>query len=154
MAAGVTGRLARLVALLEGRGAGVSRSGIEYQQMRKGSGFSRLLTTSGVVALVTAVVPRFFPNMAEVTAAVWGWVILWGILWCVLVVAGIVWYRWRGLWLLVGLPLVLYWPWVFWLLGRDAQQSGHPFYSLEVAHHPKSIRHSVTRRWLVPSQTP
>jgi hypothetical protein len=97
------------------------------QMMMRGVGFSGRLIASGVVALVTAVVPRFFPNVAEITAAVWLWVFIWGVVWCVLLVKGIVKYRWRGLWLLVGLPLVLYWPWIFWQLGREAEQSGHPF---------------------------
>lgn len=92
--------------------------------MRRGLGF--LLAVSCVVALITAVVPRFFPNEAEVTAAVWLWVFLWGVLWCVLLAKGIVRYHWRGLWLLVGLPLMLYWPWIFWQLGREAERSGHP----------------------------
>ena len=38
------------------------------------------------------------------------------IIWLVLQVVAVVRYRWRGLWLLIGLPIVLFWPIVFELL--------------------------------------
>ena len=40
-----------------------------------------------------------------------------------LVIAAISWHRWRGLWLLVSVPLLVYWPFAFWLLVRACAQN-------------------------------
>jgi len=51
------------------------------------------------------------------------WNLALGIMWCALVVATIFWHRWRGLWLLVCAPLLVYWPVAFWLMDRACAQN-------------------------------
>jgi len=82
--------------------------------------FQTLLVASVVVALGAAFIPRYLgPDVSLMLL----WNLALGVLWFALVIAAISWHRWRGLWLLVSVPLLVYWPFAFWLLVRACAQN-------------------------------
>jgi hypothetical protein len=82
--------------------------------------------SASVVIAVLVILPRFVPLIVSFNGDV-GAILLrnlaLGVLWCALLAAAISSYRWRGLWLLVTVPLLLYWPIGFWLLERACRQN-------------------------------
>jgi hypothetical protein len=77
--------------------------------------FRYVLTLSALVAFLAVIVPRYLgPDVGLMLRCNLALAVLWGII----LVVSIFWYRWRGLWLLLGLPLLVYWPVGFWLLAR------------------------------------
>ena len=90
--------------------------------MRAKARFSYLLAASALVAILVVILPRYLP-LGRDANAILTLNLVFGALWCVLTIAAIRWYRWRGLWLLVGIPFLLYWPTMFWLLSRACNQN-------------------------------
>jgi len=84
--------------------------------MAESGKFRILLCTSLLIAATIVVVPRFFVFMD--TPVLFLWTYFLGAIWLALALAGIWRFRARGLWLLVGLPFVAFWPVAFALLAR------------------------------------
>lgn len=80
-------------------------------------------TLSVGLALVSCFLPYLFPP------GVWDSIIrislCLALVWFGCLVAAIIRYRKRGLWFLVGLPFVLYWPFVLFMIGWGC---GHDFH--------------------------
>jgi len=96
------------------------KSGIKSRVVDTPIKFRTLLAASVAVALGAALIPRYLgPDVSLMLL----WNLALGIMWCALVVATIFWHRWRGLWLLVCAPLLVYWPVAFWLMDRACAQN-------------------------------
>jgi hypothetical protein len=96
------------------------KSGVKSTVMSTPVKFRTLLAASVAVALGAALTPRYLgPDVSLMLL----WNLALGILWCALVVATIFWHHWRGLWLLVCAPLLIYWPLAFWLAARACEQN-------------------------------
>jgi hypothetical protein len=79
-----------------------------------------LLIASLLVAACSFLSVYLFPN----DFGLWGSLLLAG-LWVVLLGVGLVRFRWKGLWLLLGAPVALYSPWVVWMIIRACHQNSN-----------------------------
>jgi hypothetical protein len=72
-----------------------------------------------LVALLAVIIPRDLgPDADLMLKCNLALAVIWGII----LLVGIFLYRWRALWLLLGAPLLVYWPVAFWLLERACEQ--------------------------------
>jgi hypothetical protein len=84
--------------------------------------FRYILASSVLVALLAVIGPRYLrPDVDLMLQCNLALVALWA----VILVVSIFWYRWRALWLLLGAPLLAYWPVGFWLLERACAQDSN-----------------------------
>ena len=82
--------------------------------------FRTLLEASVVAAFGSASMKLYFFQFVPHAVLMLLLSVVRAVLWCVFVVAAITWYRWRGLWLLVCLPLIVYQPLMtLWLLAYE-----------------------------------
>jgi hypothetical protein len=73
--------------------------------MNRPKALSSLFVASLLVAVACVAIPRLYPSGDSYLKIL-------TLLWALIVLLGIVFYRVRALWLLIGLPLVLY----FWIV--------------------------------------
>jgi hypothetical protein len=73
-------------------------------------------------ALAVATLGYFSEYSFKNDFALWGSVLL-AALWGTLLCGGVIRFRWQGLWLLLGAPLALYWPWAIWMMVRACQHN-------------------------------
>ena len=77
-------------------------------EMKRPIKFRHLLGASIVAALSGVFAPRYLAAPDVLLMLVWSFSL--AAIWFAFLVAAVFWYKWRGLWLLVGAPLVFYWP--------------------------------------------
>ena len=78
----------------------------------------RAFWTIFAMAMAVAVASPAVPEMVRSVDANWDMRVSYSLaaIWSLLEVIAVVRHRWRGPWLLIGLPIVLYWPIAFKLL--------------------------------------
>jgi hypothetical protein len=77
-------------------------------EMKRPIKFRHLLGASIVTAVSGVFAPRYLAAPDVLLMLVWSLSL--AAVWFAFLVAAAFWYKWRGLWLLVGAPLVFYWP--------------------------------------------
>jgi len=79
------------------------------------------------LAMVVAVLSPVLPEMMRSVDANWNIHVSYSLaaVWSVLQAIAVVRHRWRGLWRLIGLPIVLYWPVAFKLLEIQCRQNAN-----------------------------
>lgn len=89
---------------------------------------ARALQLRALVAasLAFAAASIAIPYLTDRNDVVW---ILWvtfpcSVIWCALLVISIRRFRWRGLWLLVGAPLALWWPFMYAMIAFACARNG------------------------------
>jgi hypothetical protein len=92
-----------------------------FTSMKRVIKFRYLLVASIFTAVTGALVPYYLATPDVSLILLWGFSL--GVLWFALLVAAVFWYRWKGLWLIIGAPLAFYWPIAFEMLRRACAQN-------------------------------
>jgi hypothetical protein len=84
----------------------------------------RAFWTIFAVAMAVAVASPVVPDLIRSVDANWNIRVSYSLaaIWSLLQAVAILRHRWRGLWLLIGLPIALYWPIAFKLLEYQCRQ--------------------------------